>query len=165
MNKNELTPEDLNYLENSALGERTILNMKRQNDNNIKNNNTSSIKNINQSNKSNKSIKYEYDKNNILNIDSLRMTLENKIKNNRRVRRNSTYPYKKNVLLPSRSFGQVNQKETNKNFENSKKTCGKSTSNGVIKEKIKNEKFIRESEEKKLRKLKNFLIQSRNYFC
>ena len=164
LNKNELTLDDLNYLENSALGERTILNMKRQNDNNIKNNNTSSIKNINQSNKSNKSIKYEYDKNNILNIDSLRMTLENKIKNNRRVRRNSTYTYKKNVLLPSRSFGQVNQKETNKNFENSKKTCGKSTSNGVIKEKIKNEKFIRESEEKKLRTLKNFLIQSRNYF-
>ena len=159
LHKNELTVADLNFLEKSALGEKSIKksNFKK----------TASIKNnIHKNN----SLNFEYDKkNHILNIDALSMDLKSKINNNFGVRRNSTFTCKKNLLLPSKGFGQFNPIGVNQEITNFQNSLNKNIKNELSKEKndeISNEspKFIRNSEEKKLRALKNFLIQSRKYF-
>ena len=174
LNKNELTVADLNFLEKSALGEKSIRKFQPHS------NKASSIKN---EIPKNESLNFEYDKKNkMLNIDALRTTLNNKIKNNFNVRRNSTYTCKQNVLLPSKSFGQVNQKESNQNIDCSQNSLNGNNNNKINLEKNndsstknyqkmkineinhdKNKKIIK-SEESRLRTLKNFLIQSKKYF-
>ena len=163
MNKNELTVSDLNFLEKSAIVDKS----------NIKTNNNMASS-INKEIPRNQSLNYDcYKKNNFL---TLSMNLRTKIKQNLGIRRNSTHTHKKNVLIPSKSFGlQPNQNINNKindNIKNeinedknkyiSNKNCPKVKLDKIINEK--NKKFIGESEEKKLRILKNFLIQSKHYF-
>ena len=170
MNKNELTASDLNFLEKSALETNSNKNIKHI------------APPINNDIPRNKSLNCDYyKKNNILNIDTLSMSLRTKIKKNLGVKRNSTYTCKKNLLMPSKSFGyQEKQKDTNKNSNNNKnknikneinkdknnsnsnKNCQNTKLDEVINKK--NKRFVGESEENKLRILKNFLIQSKKYF-
>ena len=128
----------------------------------------------------------EYDnKNKKMNLDTLKSNLQTKIKKFGKVRRNSTFSGNKNQLLPIRTFGNLasNNESSQKNnnlpnpflkfnnksdLENEKSTTfNNNTSiinNNIILNNEKNDILIIKSKEEKLKKLINFLKNSKKYF-
>ena len=176
MKTNDLTIVDLNILEKSILGEITARKSY--------NHRSSSPLHPHNDKESNNN---EYDnKNKKMNLDTLKSNLQTKIKKFGKVRRNSTFSGNKNQLLPIRTFGNLasNNESSQKNnnlpnpflkfnnksdLENEKSTTfNNNTSiinnNNIILNNEKNDIFIIKSKEEKLKKLINFLKNSKKYF-
>ena len=143
---NDITVADLNFLEKSALADKSMAH---------------SIKNSpeKQDLHKNSTLNYVYDnKNKKINLETLKLSLKAKIIKNAGVRRNSTFTGYKNQLLPQRSLNvsSSNEKSSIINFFGSK-------NNDINKEKNKIPEGKRNKE--KLKKLKDFLIKAKKYFA
>ena len=145
-NTNDITIADLNFLEKSILGERSIKHSLYQKSSTRK-----------QEMNKNNTMNLETDnKNKKLNMDAIRMNLKAKIKKHAGVRRNSTFTGYKIQLLPNKSFAQTNSNELN----------SLANPSGVKKDDVNNDNIIKttqKSNREKLKNLKDFLINTKRY--
>ena len=158
MNTNDLTIGDLNLLEKSILGELTVRKSKNHKTSSPINPNTDKVDSLNTESEN---------KNKKINLDTLKMNLQSKMKKIGKVRRNSTFSGNKIQLLPNKTLGNLAANNeinlnSNKVFNPFTKQISSNINNNTSSNNKNNEKNI--SYEEKLKKLINFFKKCKKFF-